>query len=333
MRFVRSAWPAMRYPGQQLAVPVFGAPWRCASTGHRARAESRLPVDILLINASVLSLPVSKRASVIVYDGPSDLRLWRPPGPDRALSDAYGDGLDGLLDKERERLEDGELPRDKVLRLHPGKLHCDYLLWVASRPPHGETEQAPAPDLAAIERAANAALMYASERDVVRLAFPAMGAGPDATEPGDRMAAVIKAAHAFKERCFQSGAAPRIEEVLVCHPGGAAVSKAKRLVARMARDGTPPAPKAKSESASTRRTTRAGGTARKSTRGPRLDPDALLAAKGRAEPYDRSRYYSAGDWFLHPKFGAGQVQAVREAQRMVEVLFEDGGRRTMVHAR
>ena len=61
-------------------------------------------MDIVLVNASVYGLPTSRRAGAIVYDGPTDLDLWRPPGPDRDLLHVYGDSLTNALDRERKEL-------------------------------------------------------------------------------------------------------------------------------------------------------------------------------------------------------------------------------------
>src|SRR5262245_27596411 len=111
-------------------------------------------VEVALVNASVFALPASQRASAIVYDGTSDLGLWRPPGLDRDLLHAYGDTLGGVLGKERALLRGRALELGQALRLHPGKLRCDYLIWVASRPPHGDAEPAAAPALSALEQMA-----------------------------------------------------------------------------------------------------------------------------------------------------------------------------------
>ena len=134
-------------------------------------------MDISLLQASVLTLPSSKRASVIVYDGTQDLGLWRPPGKDRDLWDAYGQELRAVLDKEQKRLPNQRLPIGGVLRLHPGKLHCDFLIWVASRPPHADTESSPAPSVQVVQEISRKAIEFVAEHDVVRVAFPALGAG------------------------------------------------------------------------------------------------------------------------------------------------------------
>ena len=89
-------------------------------------------MDIFWANAAALSLPSSQRVEVLVHDGASDLQLWPGPGPDRNLLDAYGPGLREALEAQRKK-HNGSLPLGEAVRLHPGKLHCNYLLWVATR--------------------------------------------------------------------------------------------------------------------------------------------------------------------------------------------------------
>jgi len=66
---------------------------------------------------------------------------------------------------------------------------------------------------------------------------------------------------------------------------------------------------------------------------PKLNPDDVARARTRAPAYDRSHHYGESDFFIHPTFGVGQVKIVKQAERMVVVLFEDGQERTMIHAR
>lgn len=292
-------------------------------------------MDILLLQASVLHLPSSKRASAIVYDGTSDLGLWRPPGPDRDLWDAYGDDLRGVLDKERKRLPGQILPVPGVLRLHPGKLHCDFMLWAASRPPHGNTEASPAPSAEMVGNVARAVIEFVAQHDVVRVAFPALGKGPGEAPVVDRMAAIVRAVAAYKEACFVAERPTHIEEVIVCDPSSANVSKAKRMVERLAKAGyaePAPAPAAAAPARKERSSSsRSEGTGRK--RGaPRLKPEDIANARARSAMYDRSKVYMEGDFFIHPVFGVGQVQTVKP-ERMVVVLFENGEERTMIHSR
>jgi O-acetyl-ADP-ribose deacetylase (regulator of RNase III) len=294
-------------------------------------------VDVVLISAAVFELPPSQRAGAIVYDGTTDLGLWRPRGPDRDLLDAYGESLPAALAKERAQLTGGRLAVGQALRLHPGKLRCDYLIWVGSRPPHSETETAAAPSLESIEGLVRSALVLAAKHGTLRVAFGALGAGPGAADAAERMAAVVRGADAFRASCLQQGSALPIEEVLVCSTHVADVAKARRATARMAKEPAPsrPLPSAtRSDRPSAPRAPR-GPTPSASRRGRarRLDPAEVASARVRAAPYDRGRAYATGDWFIHPAFGAGQVQAVFGPERMISALFEDGEERRMIHAR
>lgn len=237
-------------------------------------------------------------------------------------------------------MPDGELEEGGLLRLHPGKLHCDFLIWVASRPPHGETSASPAPGVDVVEDITRRVIEFVAQQDVVRVAFPALGAGRGEAPVPERMAAIVRAVAAYKEACFAAERPTHIEEVIVCDASSANVAKAKRMVERLARTGyvePPPAPApSRSSSASTssgsRRTPAAKsgeGTRRK---GVRLRPEDVAAARARSQPYDRSKHYLEGEFFIHPTFGVGQVQLVKP-ERMVVVLFENGEERTMIHDR
>ncbi|MGD8863771.1 MAG: hypothetical protein PVI30_27405 [Myxococcales bacterium] len=293
-------------------------------------------MDITLINASVFELPVSRRAGAIVYDGTRDLSLWRPPGPDRELLYAYGDTLQSVLDKEQGQVPGGELDAGEARRLHPGKLRCDYLIWVGGREPHGETESSPAPPLDEIERMATSALELAARHDTVRVAFGPLGDGQGAAPTADRLAAVVRGADAFRKARRSAGRASSVEEVLVCARSATEVAKAKRLVARVARQVAAPNPEPARAPTRTRRSASGGsGKSRASSksRTPQLDPAELTAARARADAYSPQAVYSEGDWFVHPKFGVGQVRRVLGPERMIYVLFEDGQERRLVHAR
>lgn len=291
--------------------------------------KSWFPVDLTLVNASIFNLPSSHRADVIVHGCSRDLQLWRPPGPDRTLWEEYGDNLQDVLDGERARLDGGQLEPGATLRLHPGNLHCDFLLLCALRSPHGETTQADAPNEGLIEQGARKALEFAGERAVARVAFPALGAGPGAAEAPARMAAVVRAAHAYKQACFEAGRPAGIEEVVVCDASGANVSRAKRLVARLARTAPAPAQAGAAPAAAPRK--RKAATTRKD-RGTKLDAEELAQARASASAYDRSRMYVVDEWLIHPKFGAGKVTEV-DPERRIKVVFEDGKARVMIHAR
>ena len=301
-------------------------------------------MDVVLANASVFALPGSQRADAIAYDGTLDLGLWRPPGPDRDLLELYGDTLSAVLSKERALLSSGKLALGAGVRLHPGKLRCDYLIWLGVKPPHGKDEPAPAPALSVIEQAVGAALELASKHDTSRVAFGVFGSGPGQAEASERLAAVVRGAHEFRARLLKKGASTPIEEVLVCSPSSADIAKARRLTSRLTKTVAIEPQARPVERSSTRSS---GGGARGASspgrsvatpasrkgRSRRLDPEDVALARTRAQPYDRNRTYYEGEWFMHPTFGAGQVQLVLAGERMVTALFEDGEERKLIHAR
>lgn len=287
-------------------------------------------MDITLVNASIFNLPTSHRAAAIVYDGPSNLQLWRPPGPDRDLLETYGEDLQDVLDKERENVDGDELPVGEVLRIHPGKLHCDFLIWTTGSASHGEEQAAEAPDVEAIEDMVKCVLEYAGEKEVARVAFPAMGAGRGELAAAERMVAIVRAVQAYKEACFAAGKTAGIEEVLVCDSRSTALTKAKRLINKIAKATLV---EAKGAKAPKKKATRKTATGKTTTRKPRgLTADDIAEAHASGGAYDRTIHYLEAQWFVHPKFGAGCVQEVQADQR-ISVMFEDGSTRTMMHAR
>lgn len=291
-------------------------------------------MEIVLIQASVYSLPVAQRAEAIVYDGAVDLDLWRPLGPDRDLLEVYGDSLPGLLTKERAQLPGRQLERGQAIRVHPGKLRCDFLIWVGSREPHEETEPAGAPSIEEIEEMVQNALRLANKHNAVRVAFGSFGAGPGAAEPAERMAAIVRGADAYRVACLRDGASQAVEEVYICAAKTADLVAARRLTAKLAKQAAAPqpGPAPSSPPARATRAPRTSSTPRK-PKSRKLDPESVASARLQAAPYDRTHAYYSGEWFIHPSFGAGQVQAVFGPERMFTALFEDGEERRLIHAR
>jgi hypothetical protein len=291
-------------------------------------------VDIHLVQASAYDLPTSRRVGVVAHDGATDTRLWPGPGPDRDLLQAYGPDLQTALDRERASTVGGDLAIGSLLRLTPGRLHCDFFLWVATRPPEKEGRQAPAPDKSTLEAAVRTILDFVAERHVIRVALPALGAGPGAIEDAERLAAIARASNAWHEQRFASGKASGIEEVLVCDPRLSVVTNARRMVSSLVKPapaeqrGVPSsAPTVKAKAA-----TRGKGSRSSAPRKPRLDEAELGHARATAKPWDRQVRYGAGDWFVHAKFGVGRVNELTHDGYIV-VLFEDGEIRKLVHAR
>jgi O-acetyl-ADP-ribose deacetylase (regulator of RNase III) len=290
-------------------------------------------MDVTLLTSAVFDIPSSRRVGAIVHDGTTDLRLWPGPGWDRELGSQYGDGLQRALDAERAALPGKELPIGEVVRVHPGRLHCDMLVWAATRPPEPGTARNPAPDAELLERTVDAVLAFVATRDVERVAFPALGVGPGELPVHERLAIIVRASHAYADRCFAAGRAPVVEEVLVCERSATAVSQARQKVRNLASSAAPEPVRAAASSEPERRRRSAGGS-RAATRPKRgvLDRDEVAQQRATSDPYDRSRVYGVGQWMVHPKFGAGRVELVTQ-EGHIEVLFEDGQRRKMLHNR
>jgi O-acetyl-ADP-ribose deacetylase (regulator of RNase III) len=298
-------------------------------------------MDIFWANAAVLSLPSSQRVEVLVHDGASDLQLWPGPGPDRNLLDAYGPGLREALDAQRKK-HGGSLPLGEAVRLHPGKLHCNYLLWIASREPERDAQMADAPPIDLLERAVGRCLEIAGANGSVSIGFGALGEGPSAAAPEQRLAAIVKAAHRYHEAAFASGRPAHVELVRVCDPRGGITASARRLVGRLAQSAPEPPPTREAVSATPRRATSASAGGRSTGGRPSaatsrrrvaevLSPADIAQRRVTANPYDRSRRYTEAEWFVHPRFGVGQVKRVTP-DGAIDVLFEDGSTKKMLHA-
>lgn len=299
-------------------------------------------MDIFWANASAMSLPSSQRVEVLVHDGASDLSLWPGPGPDRLLVDNYGPGLREALENQRVK-HGGTLAVGDVIRVHAGKLHCNYLLWIASRGPEERGEQSQAPSLAVIEAAVTRSLEIAASNGSVSVAFPALGEGPNAKPAEERLAAIVRAAHRYYETCVASGRAAKIEIVRVCDPRGGVTAAARRLVGRLAQSAPEAPVRPMQQTVGMPRRAATSGSSRSSSaasapRTPRkvnanvLDAGEVERRRATARPYDRALTYKEGDWFVHARFGVGQVKRVAP-EGSVEVLFEDASIKKMLHAR
>lgn len=295
-------------------------------------------MDIFWANAAVLSLPSSQRVEVLVHDGATDLQLWPGPGSDRNLLDAYGPGLREALDAQRTKYG-GSIELGDAVRLHPGKLHCNYLLWVATRGPEVDAQMANAPPIALLEKAVERVLEMAGANGSISVGFGALGDGPKAAPPEERLAAIVRAAHRYHETAFSTGRPARVEIVRVCDPRGGVTAAARRQVGRLAQSAPEPvAPAARADlSERTARKPAASkprtGTA---TRGVRrvaetLSQSDIADRRVTAQPYDRAHRYRESDWFVHPRFGVGQVKRVTP-DGAIDVLFEDGTTKKMLHA-
>ncbi|MEM9070710.1 MAG: hypothetical protein AAGE52_19540 [Myxococcota bacterium] len=286
-------------------------------------------MDVTLTNLSVYSLPSKQRVGCIVYDGAADMQLWPGPGPDTELLQHYGDTLQQALDNELKQVPGRKLEVPAVIRVHPGRLHCNFLAWVATRAPEPGSTREPAPKLDMIRDAVVAALEFAAQRNVVRIAFPALGGGPDELSKEDRLVIIVKAAHAYHEACIKEGRAPVVEEVLVCEASGPSFRKARDKVRGLAKAAER---EVKKKAATKKKTTRKKKPAAKTRAAPRLTAEEASAARGSAEKYSMKTTYAAGDFFVHPKFGVGKVVDLPAPGQMM-VSFEDGTERKLVHSR
>jgi O-acetyl-ADP-ribose deacetylase (regulator of RNase III) len=298
-------------------------------------------MDIFWANAAVFSLPSSQRVEVLVHDGASDLRIWPGPGPDRAFTDAYGPGLREALDAQRTK--HGEVPIGDVIRIHHGKLHSNYLLWVSSRGPERDAQQAPAPDLKLIEEAVIRCLTVAASNNSISVAFGALGEGPGARPAEERLAAIVRAAHRYQEECYASGKPTGVELVRVCDARSGVTAAARRMVGRLAQTAPEPTPvrfdaeperaPRKTVSLSRSKATSAGAASpgRRGKLVEKLDAAQVAHHRVTGRPYDRGQRYREGEWFVHSRFGVGQVRKVTP-DGAVEVLFEDGSTKKMLHA-
>ena len=173
-------------------------------------------MDIEVFCGDVFDLPSTHRVNAIFHDGARDLKAWSGPGCDKRLARHHDRDLDALLESERHTLAAEQLALGEVHRLHPGKLRCDYLLWLATREPESGVTRAPAPDLSTLAVALTHALEYVATRGGQRVAFAELGEGPEAPKSEIRLEALARAAAAFAERRASAGQPAVIETVLIC---------------------------------------------------------------------------------------------------------------------
>jgi len=292
-------------------------------------------MDVQLITSGVLDLPSSQRVDAIVHDGATDLTLWMPPGPDRELLQHYGDELPKVLERERGRKPE-DLAIGEAVRLHRGKLHCDFLLWVATRPGEDRGIRSPAPSAEIISKAVADALGFCSERHVDRVAIGPLGAGPGELGDVERLVIVARAASAYYEACYAQGRAAGIEEVLVCHPFSSRIGEARRKLGRTVSVVKAPTPAPSSSSSSRRRSS--GGAPRKRaprkveapTPPPALSYGEIGKARATGRAYDMATKYEPGEYMIHSKFGVGRIEAVTPEGYIV-VLFQEGTKKRLLH--
>ncbi|MEO0325011.1 MAG: hypothetical protein AAF447_18760 [Myxococcota bacterium] len=284
-------------------------------------------MDVTLVNRSVFDLPSKQRVGAIVYDGASDMQIWPGPGPDKELLEHYGEDLQRALDAELKQTGADALDKGAVIRVHPGRLHCNFLAWVATRDPEPGTERASAPGEDAIKEAVIAALEFAAERSVERIAFPPLGTGTDELAPADRLAIIVEAAEVYQAKRTEAGEPPVVEEVLVCEANGPAFRAAKKAVQGKAKVQGPPEKAAKKKATKKRTTRKKASTAK-----PKVTAEEVASYKAGAAVYSPKSSYVTGDFLNHTKFGFGKVLEVPMPDR-ISVVFEDGAVKTLLHGR
>ena len=263
---------------------------------------------------------------------------WPGPGPERELEEHYGAGLQRALDNELRQVDGKKLAIPSVIRVHPGRLHCNFLAWVASRAPEPGTERSKAPGAEVLFDGVVEALRFAAGRSVEKVAFPALGAGPDEMGRAERLAIIVKAAHSYYQECVQAGRSPVVEEVFVCEPSGPAFRDAQKrvggLVKAVEKQLRPVEVAEKKEAR--RRLASKGSSGRSSskakTKAPSLTAEEALGARRTDVRYSMRSTYAEGDLFVHPKFGAGKVVGLPAPGQML-CVFEDGSERKLVHGR
>lgn len=304
-------------------------------------------MDITLVNSSLFDVPSSRRIGAMVIDGAADLRLWRGPGVDRDLNERYGGDLDEQLERARtamaEDLEADALPLGTPVRLYHGQLHCDYLVWVCSRPPEPGVERQPAPAREAILTCLGAALRFAAERHTVRVAVGPFAEGPGALSRVARLALFAEAARAHDRERRDQGAPAVIEEILLCEPDRHAYREARSAVRAHGTVDKPletpgngsvgkPLTARKGDGSSKARSAKSASR-RKAAQAPAFTAEELSAAASAATPFRMDARFDAGQWLRHAKFGLGRVERV-SPDGYIFVRFDgEPQERRLAHAR
>ena len=288
-------------------------------------------MDITLIQGSAFTLPTAQRASAIVFGGSQNLTTWPGSPVDRELIGLYGPTLPQSLAGERSKLASGQLELGQVGRVHPGKLHCDFMIWAATRgaEENGYQGRGAAPEV--ITQAVLEALRFASQRTALRLAISPIGAGRDEVPEADRLVLIVKACQRFEDEGYAGYKSSQLDEVVICTTSYQAIVSARSSVSNvrvvlsaLAKPETKVKLKSESKAPSSKTVSKSKGIV--------LEPAQIASARSRGEMWDRSRRYSAGEWFVHTRFGAGKVLETLTGDFM-KVAFEDGETREMIHNR
>jgi len=291
-------------------------------------------MDVTLHKHSLYDLPSQLRVGALVHDGSADMQLWPGPGPDTDLRAEWGDELQKALDTELRQLGVKQLEIGQPIRVARGRLHCDFLVWVATRDPEPGTERSSAPKDAGIREAVKNVLAFVAERSVLRVAFLAMGHGPDEIARVDRIVSIAKAAQEYEDACRAAGRSPVVEEVLICEPDTKLFQLSRARLGSLARAIEPPKPKPDPDAKPPRKSKAKSVDGKTPTKrgAPRLSVDEIDSHRLSSPPYGMRNHYIAGDYFLHARFGVGRVEQVLPEGAIV-CIFEDGETRKMVHGR
>lgn len=299
-------------------------PRMARAEGERIVYDAPPKMDVTLLKSSVFDLPSTLRVGAIIHDGTADLQLIPGPGQDKELAQAFGPDLQKALDTEIRLVPGKVLPHLGCIRVARGRLHCDFLLWVATRPAEDEN----APNAETLRLAVMRALEFVAQRSVERVAFAALGGGKGELDRVDRLVEMAKGAHAYQDACAREGKSPVVEEVILCEPDPRTHLAATNRLKGSARSS---APTVKREEREPRKGS--SGAEKKSARKSRTLPEDEVARRRVATaPFSIKNTYASGDWLLHPRFGVGRVESVL-AEGAIMVLFEDGENRKMAHAR
>lgn len=291
-------------------------------------------MEVTLLNRSAYTIPSKKRVDAIVFDGARDMQIWPGPGLEAKIREHYGDNFQRALDAELKQVPGRLLDIPSVIRVHQGRLHCNFLLWAATREPEPGSTRSPAPSLKMIEKVVRMSLEFALGRHVKRIAFPALGGGPGEASVEDRLVTIVKTAQTFYEEFYEAGNALAIEEVIVCVPSAPVFRNVHSRVRNIVQVGALPAPPPK-EKKPVRRRAAAGSSKAKTTKA-KAKPSGLSMSEANensgAAKYNMRATYAENDFFTHPKFGIGKVIGL-PAQGQMECSFEDGSVRKLVHSR
>ncbi len=288
-------------------------------------------MDVLLSRDDIYNLPSKQRVDAIVHAGTADLYLQRGPTVDRTLKSHYGDALESNLEQQRDLLEEVNMPDNGVVRITPGKLRCDFLMWVALRAPVEEEVMDTAVQVERLRQGVDALLRFAAERQATRVAIPQWLGQVKFAEDAEHAEHVVRAILTYEEQCYADKRSTGVEEVLVCNLSYALQrrlqQKLGRLVKEMQSDEQRNA--SRSTTASSSRKSRPRQSAAKK----RLSPADIQEGLQRAKEYRIHATFAKDDWINHPRFGLGRVIEVHPEGMMFTALFEDASQRRLVHGR